>query len=592
MSGSNLSHRQTNPETYISNVPPKSARATGVSSKLNVQAFYGSRNNSLEFLSSKQNLVKQKFTANESKLYHIKNKELHDPILELLEYKLLCKLFIPSKYLIHNGKITIRQLSSYLPSLAENTKSDDDTELVNLNFELHLFLSSIITKFVSTWYFEKINTDNYDFIKGLYKALCVFTGDTIKRIRRLLTKDFLALLNDVAEILDCHIKELVAPPDSLHNLKFINDKMTSSKYRNTIYDVKNSRELLEEYLKERHVIFSETHFHDGNTTDEKETNVRKAYFRTLVVKIIETAFESNSTDIDVLLTGLTTSNIAMNFTSTLLTDLVVDRLFLDVTKPSFLMEKILMVTSALRESIRNDHENKVKHSNETFTSSFSLRKILLSCYRNVKNVFIGVYHTQNTTGSDHEDTLIFDNHLFSLINTIINFSSRWPICTSIMIYIKKSCLKTQYGTLIDAAIKRYFVDFLFSKFLNKSIASGISQLRTSFFSEEKDEEKQHTTMQTHKTSEVVGEELCRLILHDIATKHSSIFKLTGISTRDLDVQENLKKRVRQILTIFDSSTFEEDKSYLNQLLVINLIDCLLSFLYPELLMECHPADNI
>ncbi|CCE80085.1 Piso0_003183 [Millerozyma farinosa CBS 7064] len=585
MNGSNLSHRQTIPEPYVSNVPPKSARATGVSSKLNVQAFYGSRNNSSEFLSSKQNIVKQKFTANESKIYHSKNKELHDPILESSEYKLLCKLFIPSKYLIHNGKITIRQLSSYLPSLVENAKSDDNSEPANLNFELHLFLSSIITKFVSTWYFDKINTDNYDFIKTLYKALCVFTGDSIKRIRGLLTKDLLAFLNDIAEILDCHIKELVAPPDSLHNLKFINDKMTSSKYRNTLYDVKNSQELLEEYLKERHVIFSESCLQEGNTSDEKETNVRKAYFRTLVVKIIETAFKSNSTDIDVLSSGLTTSNIAMNFTSTLLTDLVVDRLFLDVTRPSFIMEKMMNIAGIMRESLRKDPENNVKHSNEISISSFSLKKLLSSCYRNVNSVFVGIYHTSTASKSDHEDALIFDNHLFSLINTISNFSTRWPMCTSIMVYIKEFCLKSQYGTKIDAAIKRYFNDLLYSKFSNKSIASGISQLRTSLFSEEKDKEKEHALKQTHITSESVSEELCNLIFQDIATKHSLIFKLTGISTRDNDDQENLKKSITQLLTIFDSSNFEEDSNPLNQLLVINLIDSLLSFLYPELLVD-------
>lgn len=95
---------------------------------------------SSESLPLKQDqIVKTKFTVTNDLKHKIrKNKEQHEPVIDTPEFKLLCKLFVPPKYLIHNDKIAVKQLYNNLPLIVPGAIESNNSQF-NLNFELHLF---------------------------------------------------------------------------------------------------------------------------------------------------------------------------------------------------------------------------------------------------------------------------------------------------------------------------------------------------------------------------------------------------------------------------------------------------------------------
>ncbi|OBA21629.1 hypothetical protein METBIDRAFT_28445, partial [Metschnikowia bicuspidata var. bicuspidata NRRL YB-4993] len=500
--------------------------------------------------------------------------------VELPEFQLLVKLYVPANLLIKNNQVSVKQLAGYLPILV-------DQRFPELNFELHIFLSSLVTAYVLSWYCTKLNTENMAFVLDVYETLCMFIKDMSSRILALVELPaLLATINQLAEIVDQHIRDNLVengiPNYALAILK---------RHAQNILEETDLPSLRQRYLRENHIIFNHKYgssvqgqrplegnplLQSANGIDADPT-MQQTYLKVLVKNILRTAFSGS---------GLTkqspeSSVIVFNFLSVLIADLVLEKLLAKLSAPDFLVSQLIGGVSGKLHSKLN-----TKESPES--------TVLIELHAHItKAYYEKAYDDLSTALSAFQLCLatlkpsltILFSPMISLLDAITGFKDKFPNLTSL-----SGLLRSVLFSIGDLALKlEVFAQTYFMKKLRASLlvedaflAHLVESLRCSLF----DKVGDTVTDSKMKTPLEVRDEIFDLLRSQLSRKlplNISIPWCVYTNQREAET----KKGIEDILRIFapldqTGNEYSGNKSDMNLLLVIKLFDCVVQNIYPEL----------
>lgn len=541
-------------------------------------------------------IVKSKFTvANDLKHRTKKKKQIHEPVAETPEFKLLCKLFVPPKFLIHNDKVAVRQLYGYLPlltSLSDNIESSQSM----LNLELHLFLCAITTNYITTWY-SKLDTDNLDFIRSVYDMLCDFTKDLIRRVQTTFLTNLLLLIDDLCLILNNHITDLVSECNHANEIKFVEQFSKSGMNRNALMDLNYGVDhIFQKYLSDNHVIFEGMNLNQRNqktenSFKEQAEDQRLMYFRLISKNILTASFDTNRNSDSLHLSSPTTSHITMNLLIVLISDLIFDKLFEKLSSPEFLLQTSVDAITDLSSKISSDRKS--FESEDSGKKATSKGNLIYASYINVKNFVLNMHHISDSRGSYDNETVL-QSQIFPLIDTLTGFSNRKPLLASFIKYMKRLIMSSKPIAKIAGSISKWFVYNKISNsevFSEESCCKILRGLRENLFSESNGSDK----LEGMKTDQVDITHFSNKIFEALFTKLPNSILLGPRIAESLkyknEKEEDIKQSIYNLLVIFNYNHLSMDNNtlnqtcFLNQLLIIHWVDCIISNLYPEFLSK-------
>lgn len=454
------------------------------------------------------------------------------------EFEFLSKVYVPN-YIIKNNKVLVSDLIPYLPNLIGN---DEENEFTDINLELHLFLSSIMVNYINSWYLTKLNTDNFDFCTEIYQLLIIFTKDLCTRIGGLISNydDLLDLLDKVFMILNDHLVDLVKESNDKYDLKIINDYFCRLNQQN-LPDQQNY-EIIGNYLSSKHIIF---------------LNNRLFYFRLLIKEILDLIFKEKQ---------LLNSQIESSLFISLLSDLVLNKIFEKLSSPQFILENINKIVVIANQKLLNSNKNETS----------SIWKKIGKFYSTIKSLVNFTWPTYKLNSD------ILNHHFFRVLNTLTNFTTRAPYLSSVILLLTNTVrqnqfLNTKLNSIAVQSIKLIYKSPLIS---SSQICNQISRLRREIFHKQDDED------------EVIDEKLTIPVLVD------NIHLTKVLLWQDLPVGRNFlnfdnesehefKTRLHSIIRIFNFQENDDQETInetceLNQLLIINLLDTIIHQLYPEI----------
>ncbi|CAH6718197.1 hypothetical protein CLIB1444_01S01288 [[Candida] jaroonii] len=505
---------------------------------------------------------KLQFTGKPKKL---KDLLTPDPLFETEKIKLLFKLYLPRKK-SSNDANSLKQLKTNLPLLLPHS---NDTTLVSypkLNFELHLFLASIMCEFVNSWYLTKLNTDNFDFIVTIYNILCDFIKDLAFRMSKILNGDNLLFrIDELSSLLNTHLIELIDKEDQV---KIIRDYHHSTANSNIINHELTDEEIMKQYLKTKHVSF------EGSDT-------RGVYLRVLVRKILSSTFNDDNP-------GVLNSEIGTNFVVSILSDLVFNNIISKLSTPEFIFSNIKRVVDTISRRL-DKPQPKPKSLQQRMKGIFSMS------YKDLSYLMIW-----NEGGIDTNYNIL-DNKVFQLLDTITGFSNRKPLLFSIIHSVKEIMGS---NNILSGKINRILKKYLFrglvqSNLLNDDTLSKIiSDLRMSIFNKPIKED-----VNSPITMDSLANDIYNLINHErLPLSLMKYLKFKG------ETKEDTLKSIKSTLLVFnydpknavdhlaDQSDTDspirlraspiikslKESCELNELFMIQIVDLLVAKLYPEL----------
>lgn len=608
---------------------PASMPAPALSTSKNIQPDLIS---SEQFKTSKftvLNDLKVKYNKKNSS----KNSSKSDLNVESPEFQLLVKLFIPPKYLIRNDKISIKHLSNNLPVLTNGS-------MPKLNLEIHLLLSCVVNEYISSWYFSKLNTDNFDFIQHVYEMICDCVKNFSKRISLMMElPDLFILIDDLTSILNNHLRDLVIDitDDPNHVLKIIKTYRDNVQEKNIVINEKTNSEIYFDYLKESHIIFCKNQGNGSIENDQMEyfqdiddeTNVysndendsikfqspnskydddtRLIYFRILVKKLIFIIFRGDDNDNDnendkipiPNSSGPLTSKITMNLIIFLASDLVLEKLFNKLSSPEFFLLIVDKVTNNLVKfieerdgKIRKNDLNKYKPSNGSFTSR--MKSLISSTYADISSFLLSVSLSKKAENESYLNPSlhIFSSPLFSLFNTMTNFSNRRPIFSN---FIKSTKALIFSSRTISMRIDSVLKSFISTKIVHsgalsdENLSQVVRDLKQSLFTHNDRRNNDSVASKDNLNIDILTEKVFDLFANKLSKLVPGRKSFMGnILSFEGETNDELKQSIRNFLVVFNYNPNSSDLTTLNEtcqvnrLLVIQCLDCMIATLYPEL----------
>ncbi|KAK6456264.1 uncharacterized protein RJT20DRAFT_128106 [Scheffersomyces xylosifermentans] len=584
--------------------------------------------------------------------------DIDDPIVNSEEFKFLYRMFVPNKYLIRNNKMSKKNLLNHLPLIIPTAANEDvatnkntntnykntrNNNYMGLNFQVHLFLSSIMVNYINSWYLTKLNTDDMAFLQSVYQLLSDLVKDISKRINSLLKNELRItnLIDDFAEILNKHISDL-ASETSLNDLKIFDSYFAKAATTNVLSvepDEKKER-IIDKYLASNHIIFNKiykplmpNHYESHDTTNESydetnlftfekttnnndESELEKAatdakeleYFRVLVKNILISTFENPAEEYSI---SPLTSKIGTSLVVILVSDLIIVKIFDKLSSPEFILNDIInKIVDVISSSIDTTLSMPVKAAPELKTEkgpSFlvTCQGILASSYNRISRIILNVSNAShanikdlNLHGSENHATTelgtdIFNNSIFKLFDTITSFSRRKPLLSSVLLFFKDVlCINQMVAGKVNSICTSYISNkILNSTFISDaSLSSIISDLRVNIFEDDKDKDESSKEPEEVVTIDELTNKIFDLItvkvhklLPSVLTHMSPLFSYYDESDAEL------KASIRRKLVIFnylcdDGNNNNElhSNAKLNKLLIINLFDCVVRSLYSEL----------
>lgn len=527
-------------------------------------------------------LKENKITIEKGKILKKKGKDT-DITVESPEFQLLVKLFVPSKLLIHNNRVSQKDLSEHLPIIINNS-------FPALNFELHIFLSSIVTSYVASWYTLKLNTENFEFLESVYKTICEFVKDFARRILQVMDlARLLSLINRWAFILDSHIRQVQIqegiPLYAKQDLANRRGIITSS-------DDLMLEAITARYLEKSHIVFrtyqklefdaSHPSTNAKNVVEDEdfegENNKVSAwltYLRLVVKNVVTAAFEQANEPLDTPVS----SAIGMNLISLVLADLVLDRVISKLSTPRFILQTVIgKIGLNLRASLTKKEINTQYSFLERVKSSMSAIHLGINAWWNFMN--------KSEDVPPSELPLVLYSPFLSLIDGITNISSRRPVLTSILEIWRSLITSSSFLTKkIEAIVGRYVVGQTSRAnfFQDEAQASIVRMFRGIVFG---NGEPGATPPIESESIEELTDLWFKILSEDISSTLPMGISLQSFRYKN-ESQEELRKCVEDFLRIFDSGNSEpkglySEESDLNKLLVIRLFDSVIQCLYPEL----------
>ncbi|PVH14206.1 uncharacterized protein CXQ87_002333 [Candidozyma duobushaemuli] len=460
--------------------------------------------------------------------------------LECSQMTLLSKLYSPGKSLSRLNEASKRQIMEHLPRLVE---------FPELNFEIHLFLATIATNYICSWY-SKLGTDNNDFIAEVYCHMCTIVEDVVSRLTRAVEGDrFLFLVDDFARILKDHV-EATEVVDG--QFAFLREQKNLR--LNRVRKEASDEELVDAYLASQHAIF------DPQTTIEASQEPRNLYLRVLTHKLLEAVFYGRKDN-------PLESGIVDTFVVGLVGDFILDKAFEKLSSPSFIIGTVL---AKIAEISTVEPKPQAKESFVTRAKNMYSSLTILASVASAKKQ--EVLQTKESS-----EWSVFGSAIFGFLNSISSFQRRIPIGLY-GIGIAQAILSSL--TSVSAKINAYCSSKLLklvssSPILeDQSMAENLKNLRMMLFEDQKESSVPPQT-----------KEVAEKLLSNVQT----IFANSGIPISlfryDGETDKDIQACFVNALARFESQKICNDlpdSSKLNQLLIIQILDLIVARLYPEL----------
>ncbi|KAF3989977.1 hypothetical protein FT663_02044 [Candidozyma haemuli var. vulneris] len=458
---------------------------------------------------------------------------------ECPQVALLSKLYIPGKNLQRLNEASKKQLLERLPWLV-------DPGLPELNFEIHLFLSSIVTNFVCSWY-TKLGTDNYDFVAEVYTQLCVIVKDIVTRLTREVEGErFLFVVDDIADILKDHIGAT-----ALENgqFRFLHAQKASLEETNRVARSLSDEQIIDEYLATQHAIF------DPKTRpSESSQDSRTLYFEVLTHKLLEAIFDTKKEN-------PLSSDIVDKFVVGLVGDFVLNKAFMKMSSPSFIIGTVIGKIAEIStvEPKPQTKSSLVEKAKSTYASIFSLAQVAMVKKEEVMAT------DENTAGWS-----VFNSPVFALFNSFAALQKRLPF-----VFHAIGMVQTIIQSLgpLTSKINTYASSYLLKTVSSsplledRDMAANLKNLRCILFEEQ--EEKPGPPLSTQEVAEK--------LYTNFQTILSNLGASSSFFTYDGETEEELQANFANAITRFESQEAcndLNDSSKLNQLLIIRLLDFL------------------
>lgn len=505
----------------------------------------------------------------------------YDSLTDSPEVQLLIRLFIPSKFLIKNDKLSMKQLSAHLPMLVKDT-------MPKLNLELHLFLSTVVSRYVSSWYLGKLNTQNLDFIHQVYQIMCDVVKSLATRIGRICNgKSLVELVDKCANDINEHIRALVTSIDDKEDIRILATRGKAGMVNTT---EAHHQEIITSFLAANHVIFNHAETSLGDLNSEQDDPLEPespelVYLRILVRKILLATFDDDETTGATLGPGITNSVITMNLVTILVADLVLEKTLGKLSSPDFICYTVIgNIVGKIRGSLEAKPNSSKTPVGQTTTDR--IKQTMYKAYMGLVSAAVAVTSTfiAKTEGDESASSVsILDLAGFELLDTITGISQRKPLAANFMRSVR--ALISMSGTL-SRRVDAFLMGFLESKVSTMGIlrdsqmARVVRGLRGLLFDDSRNEQE----ADVHKTTiEGLTDDIYQLVTSVPSATSSLSFRYQN------ETDEELREAIRKVLVIFNYSAACDNNelhetSDLNKLLVIKLLDHIVSLLYPELLV--------
>lgn len=472
---------------------------------------------------------------------------------QIEELNFLYLIYVPNKYLIKNNKKSIKNLIIHLPKLIPSQNQ--------LNLIIHVFLSSIMVKFINSWYLTKLNTSNLEFLKGLYDGLIIeFIKDLISRISKI---NILDLSNQLINILNDHLSNLIESSDYSRPFpyKFQNEYFELCDNENNLkYDInkeKNINDLNIDYLSNSHILFQ---------------NDPVNYYRILIKQILLVTFqeeEEEEEDNDNIELNPFSSKISSDLIILIVGDLVIGNIVDKLSSLDFIFNKMNDILDLL---LIENEPVPIVPVDKNKPISQRVRDWIYGTYTNLTKLIV-LYHGKIKNTPLNESTIndefnVFESSVFSLIETIFNFLKRKPILFNMIKSLKTLVqLNTKLTSSINKIITRYLENKINENITEERLSKIINDLRLGLFyndnSNQPQEDKPNVTMDE--------------LIEKFIKLNKKLSSIIDISYKD-ETEQDLRNSIKLVLIIF-----QDDGEYLNKgmnkLLIIRLLDCIVGNLY-------------
>lgn len=512
---------------------------------------------------------------------HRRKKNDRHVAVELPEFQLLVKLYVPANLLIKNNQVSVRQLTAYLPELV-------DGRFAELNFELHIFLGSLVTAYVLSWY-EKLNTENTAFVYDVYETLCVFVKDVSSRILGIVELPrLLDLTNQLAQILDHHLRDNMVENGVPRYAQLFRQRCSHN-----ILEENDLHGLRNRYLRENHIMFDSQWAlravelgSSGEMSTLTSVDMEKSiispgptYLKVLVKRILQTAFSEDNLAVQ----GPRLSVIVSNFLTVLLADLVLGKIVTKLSLPEFLISTVM---GGLSNKLTRKHTEE-KLPGHKITLSLRFQNIKVCCEKVFYNVSSASIAFRKYLWNPEQNPTIFFSPVMSLLDVITNFSARKPVLVSLMKSARSIIFSIgDLGPKLDNFVGAFLLERTSRSVIadDATLAHVIEILRSSLFDK---------TIDTG--SQPLPQKSVAEVRDDIFEMVSSQMKALPISLLWFEYagenEEDIRKSIEDFLLVFDLESpaqrtgLQEKKSDMNLLLVIKLLDCVVQNIYPEMTTE-------
>lgn len=475
-----------------------------------------------------------------------------DAVTASEEFKLLCRLFTPQ-----GGRRTISKdrLMQRLPRLVgaskrnastPNAATTDTDPYDKLNFELHLLLATIVSRYIDLWYSSKLNTDNLDFIEAIYQTLSHVTAHICSQCRSIWQKDPSVSANEAILILNRHIRDFIEVDFNLPRNSY-NDQPLDA-------DGESQR-----HLAAKHIIFTTAALDPDRqqVDDNRGQPLQEAlYFRAMSREIITTLL----TDDHKL------SPISEGLVVAILGDVVFVKALESLSNPTF----ILGLVRRCCQSLASESNPPAKRTDILGKNVSGVVRLLYAATQTVHSWVRQWQSSQESTCQfipPNPDSYILNSPIFELCDTVTQFSVRKPMLKG-MLQLGRHCIMSSTNAChwVEAGLRRCLHHLVDDMMSDDSLAAIIASLRVKLFSI--DEPPQQPAA-SPDINEIAAEILC---LGDSM--------LPATRPHLFQSGEDLLLATVNILSIFASSHAR------NKLLIVQWIDLLVATIFPQLV---HPA---
>lgn len=453
------------------------------------------------------------------------NSFLEEVHIDSPEYNLLVRLYVPSDVLIHNNRVSKKQLLLFLPQIVRPSYK-------RLNFELHVFLSTIVTSYVALWYLRVLNTDKFDFVARVYGLLCDVFVDVARRIEEVLSRRLFDLANDLALVVESHVQDV---------------KMDGGQRR---FEAKfrarpiGSEGLERDYLRASHVLFS------------SEDSLNLDYLRVLARNIVACSLARSGATLD--------SEIAESLLTSIVGDLVLQALVVKILAPRFIRGTIVSTIADKLEAREAAKKAKPLPLWERLSARWA------SLHDNLG--FLGLALRTNVE-SRRSAYSIFHNPLVSLVNTATLFENRRPLLAGALRFMGSAMSYIPGSANVDSLGRKLAVKaVLTSRVMQDASLAEVAQLlRDSLFGDKPSSPAEppsnlELALRIHNAVDELLVEKTGLGLLWLAYKH--------------DTKAELVQDIEGFLALFDGP--DPEFSGLNALMLMRCVDTIAIYLYPEL----------